>query len=907
MAKTRVFLLALLSLFCFTGCNAFKAWFATEFQRNRLVKGIGGLGTQSLSMIANELGKKFDEPNVASKIVESIDPLEYGRGEVTKTIENLEINYEEKVVYEDCQGDVAKWAGRLRVNKAEQVIYGRLTHSDKPIIPDHDRVMMKINVDVMGKYIIKFDSKRDTYLELTSGNIQFDMHPRFAQTQTGDKKGLRLSVTSNSRFKNIKMTNVHGILHTPDVVLPFHIAESDYEIQVGEGEDGKENYISGKMDIFGSKHEISSDGTTLDPNYDREKFKATYACKNDLDGKVTYTNVRIEDKLGPSAAALTTLTLGIVLKEFEKNYICGMSSPSFLKTTELSAKPGSIGDATSRLEDECLVKLDNVQTEPDCFGRAHVISGRARIVDASKTFNGLLAYTDIDYEDAITQYENRLKSAVGAKAKAEAAKLSPKPAIPNSRQPVAIDFTAELKGIEIRDVCVNEGSINHPEHCSGKKDLKPIKFLADGKAKGFFKPVLAKSINPEHEGYGACSMPIPAANASVTVDNLKVSVCRGDSKLNMLLHQGSYFATSGKIDNEENRLSGKIDIGRIPVSFITEGANYIALDPSYNLKSHEDSYLFCNKDKIQAVNSDEDCRIWPMLGLNIGRTLVLNSGGLIRIPSGENVENNFRSKSNLWKSEYSDNNNTITIKGGSKNIINLSEDKYSDINSSTNGIGVVTDISGTLYGYDAKMTRKGINIGYSGTLGSRWSGVEELYVRPTAPDSTSLNVSAKLSNFSTKMKEGKKGDYKPHLEIIAGELSTYATPIMGVHIDTIEDNYKSYSIKTPVVNFREIRFSGSVLLRIGHRNLPFYIDSTDISAHSGYYDGKGNYIVGKIRMAPYPDANVDVADLEYHDIKIPMSTLLPENQPFDQEKFDDSYRGTENLRKVISPLKKKKN
>ena len=234
---------------------------------DKVSDGVARLSAQHLSMIVNELSPKFEDSIVT--IVPSSDPTMYGKGVVIWTLENIDIAYDnEKSVYTDCQGEQYLWKGRLHVNKAQKIILGRLTgNKAKPVIPEPDSV--KIEVDAQAdKLSIRVPSK-DGKLLLEKGDISFTARPRLAQNDTG----MRLTPTPNTRFEKVRLSNISGVLINKDIEVPIDVADSRLLIQVGAGEKGDENHLSGNIKLMGHSHDVPSDGGGLDPNYNAEKIQ----------------------------------------------------------------------------------------------------------------------------------------------------------------------------------------------------------------------------------------------------------------------------------------------------------------------------------------------------------------------------------------------------------------------------------------------------------------------------------------------------------------------------------------------------------------------------------------------------------------------------------------------------------
>lgn len=598
-------LLALcLGIVFLSSCDEFKAWYAREFKQGEVTSGIARLSAQHVSMITGELSKRFKEKGVKVDIEKATDADEFGKGTVTKTIEDIDISYpREEVINKDCLGVTATWQGTVRVIKATQTIYGRLTgNEENPVIPDPNMVKMSIRV-APRNLRIKFSNK-EASIELQSGELKFDAYPRLAQAQKGNLKGLRVIPTSNARFEHVQMINIKGMLFSEKVTMPFDISNSDYLVQIGEGEQGEENKIKGSMTAFGNWRTVPHDNNDLMPDYDKNVFKQSYDCKEELAGVVSYNKVLLEEKMGPGMAALTTLTMGKIAGQLADNYECGMSSPAFLKTTTLNGSTGTPGSASARLPAECVITFNQHRTEPDCFGIAYEINGEAKIIDASRNLKGELLLTPVKFVDAVQKYENKL----AANDVAGALDIKPEAVLPLTRQPAEIALTADISKITLKEICLNSGSVSHAAHCSKNTNYQPVEFsLAGGQVSAKLKPFMARGTDPNDRSYGMCAVRnIPITEAELSVNGVRAVIKKSGNQLAMRA-QGVYRALSGYIDNRENELSGDIAIGKVSVPFRAEGVSYLPLKPDYNRALFVDSFQSCNIGKFTLPQKDDDC------------------------------------------------------------------------------------------------------------------------------------------------------------------------------------------------------------------------------------------------------------------------------------------------------------
>lgn len=594
------------ALVLLSGCNDFKAWFAKEFKQGDLTEGIVRLSTQSLSMVTSEVSQKFSEPGVETVIEK--DPNALGKGTVTKTLKNMIITHRDHEVHKDCLGNVAKWNGTVVVD-ATQTMTGTLTNNDEqPVIPDDDPKAVHLRISFRPTDLeIIFSNQSNNYLHLDSGTITFDVYPRLATSQERSHfaYGMRVVPTSNALFENVTYDDVKGRLYSSEVELDFDISSGNVTIQVGKGEE-LENYLAGSVTAFNNHRKVPENGNDLDPEYDPQKFMDTYSCDKafktaDNVHYVAYAHTPLEEKIGPGLAGLSTMALGIVVNKLSRDHVCGMASPAFLKTTKIIPGEGLLGSTNATLPSPCTLTFDFV-TEPDCFGKAHKVSGSVRVTQATKTMSGdLYVDTDADFLDSVADYEEILKSAANI---AEALSEKPEAIVPRSTQPAEISVTAEFHDFSISDVCEKKaGSVTHEHHCS-KASEKSLTFsIVTGEASATLRPVLAKDTDPKSRAPGMCSVPTPNTEASLRLKNFETSVTSGGFKF-VLTANGTCQIVNGIVGTQENYLGGELTVGRLLLDFSKKPTK---LNPFYERQKHLDSFLHCREGKVAMVKDESEC------------------------------------------------------------------------------------------------------------------------------------------------------------------------------------------------------------------------------------------------------------------------------------------------------------
>ena len=161
--------------------------------------------------------------------------------------------------------------------------------------------------------------------------------------------------TPNTRFEKVRLMNMSGVLTNKDIEVPVVIEDTRMHMQIGAGEKGEENHLSGSIKLLGHAREVPSDGAGLDPNYDAQKFIKTYACKHSTPGTVSYQHVPVESKVAPGIAAMTASLVAALASEIDENSVCGFQSIDVIKAAQLSGKPSEVGEVKSEIKHSCVL------------------------------------------------------------------------------------------------------------------------------------------------------------------------------------------------------------------------------------------------------------------------------------------------------------------------------------------------------------------------------------------------------------------------------------------------------------------------------------------------------------------------------------------------------------------------
>lgn len=889
-------------------CSSFKSCLAEEFMQRTVADGVARLSVPSISMIAKLVGQIAEE-TVDEKIFvfKKSDPSlvllgedKYGKGELTWVVDNAELKFTNKKVYSDCQNTEFFWNGTVKIIKATQthkgtVIYDSGSGKPKKVIPDSVEKSIAISIQAEVENFSITNSAIKQTLLLKKGLISFDVYPRLAQNTNSASKAFQTltAQTSNTAFENIKIQNAVAVLNSPDdgLELEIPIADSNYSIQVGEGYT-YENRLNGTITVFGQEQELNYDGLGMDPNYNREEFRKTYHCSNELLGKVKFNHKPVENGFSSLAAGMSSVLLGETAKQIEKNYQCGFLNPENLRKLELTKKMHA-KNATIRLTaSDCSIDFKDHQTMPDAFGKAYVLNGNVKVDEAKQLINGLVTYTPENFGLAIDKYEQLMVANKFDEAKKLALVL--KPVLPTSTKAVSVELAlSKFENLSIIETCLEkEGQVNDSRHCRYNKEKSFAKFIflpAEQKnseddqviepiIKAKLFPKLAKDMRQKSVTFGMCVAETSNTRVKLALTKVKADYYSGNDKLGFMF-DGDLEIVSGVLDNKENYIHGNnFTVSKQLVSFDNDDDIIRAqLDPKYNQTNFKDSYFLRQPMKEVA---DEECIAEKAIGLNVLRTIVQNLGG-IAVLAGEKVLKNLDALKSHKPGE--------SIEGSFETLSNRVVDlKVADIQSKKFIFG------GKINEISASMTTTGekINRGkYVGAFSSLVKNQNYLNIKPNQSLSYSIDLEATLERFSARGRRSNAVfDLSPSLEM-SGKIFSKIQPFFG---RSLKD--QSFSVETPLARFNDVMVPDAVsIFKLGFMTVPLKIITVHMEAQNGVYKGRGNNISGTIKFKI--QRNPHKEHFSYEDIVIEEGTLL--DPYYDQDEFNRSYASTPDLADLL--------
>lgn len=305
---------------------------------------------------------------------------------VTWTVRGCVLDFgQETQVSSDCAGRRTVAGGRVLVDATKTVV-GRLTGDpDGPVAPDGpESARIDLRVEPSGFWLRRSGAPHRL---IHDAPLSASALPKLARSSSS---GLCSVPTNDLTLSAITLLPGRRTVDTGERVFPVEVDGSDFRVQLGRW-GSEENAIAGRISVWGTPVALPGRDTAqgLDPEYERQAFAETYACKPDLAHPVTFDCVSLTDKLAENTARLVVLAAGVVAKAVNADSDCGFDAARVLLTP--SRVEGSVGEPglLSWKVGGCALEL-GVATDlsTDCLGGRMVAGGRA-VVSAERTVTGL--------------------------------------------------------------------------------------------------------------------------------------------------------------------------------------------------------------------------------------------------------------------------------------------------------------------------------------------------------------------------------------------------------------------------------------------------------------------------------------------------------------------------------------
>ena len=492
----------------------------------------------------------------------TVDGETGGIGVVTWTIDDCVIDFgKPRVISTDCN-DVTRTVGGKVTVSARRTVKGVLTGDPTtPVVPlTNDAATMQYVAQLDGFSVVQ--SSGPNQATMHQGQLTFDAEIHLAVTAS---QGVCAFDTAEVTLREVTVTDAVYTITSADRVFDVDVPTMKVNAQLGEWQ-GTENFIAGTATVWDTVVDVGAD-PVLDPEYDREEFRASYACRDDLQLPQSYECPDLSATLANGATRLLLNDVGNVMQAVVNDTTCGFASPAVLAAAQVSGAVGyDGGDALYTIAEPCVIDVPIATVlSSDCQGDQVKGLGKATVTGSMRQRGRLTG-------DAS------------------------QPVIPTSRDAVEIIFDISFDGWSV----------------SGAGGQTFI--ATSGGVTGRMKPRLAKD-----SATGACSLPTPVVEFPELVIKPGTAGFLVNNGLSMAVafQHGSISAQVGDKDGDENHLAGDVVVDVL-------GARGVAVDVSGALAP---ASFACTPNLVLPA-SDEDCSFDPVIAANAARLTIQTAGTL---------------------------------------------------------------------------------------------------------------------------------------------------------------------------------------------------------------------------------------------------------------------------------------
>lgn len=493
-----------------------------------------------------------------------------GIGVVSWTIDDCVIDFgKPRVISTDCN-DVTRTVGGKVTVSARRTVKGVLTGDPStPVVPlTNDAATMHYVAELDGFSVLQ--SSGPNQATMHQGQLSFDAEIHLAVTAS---QGVCAFDTAEVTLRDVTVTDAVYTITSADRTFDVDVPTMKVNAQLGEWQ-GTENFIAGTATVWDTVVDVGAD-PVLDPKYDREEFRASYACRDDLQLPQSYECPDLSETLANGATRLLLSNVGNVMQVVVNDTTCGFASPAVLAAAQVSGAVGyDGGDALYTITEPCVIDVPVATVlSSNCQGEQIKGLGKATVTGSMRQRGRLTG-------DAS------------------------QPVIPTSRDAVDITFDISFDGWSV----------------SGAGGQTFI--ATSGGVTGQMKPRLAKD-----SATGACSLPTPVVEFPELVIKPGTAGFLVNDGLSMAVafQHGTISAQVGDKDGRENHLAGDVVVdvlGARGVAVDVSGA----LDPNYD---HDDALAsFACTPNLVLPASDEDCNFDAVIAANAARLTIQAAGTL---------------------------------------------------------------------------------------------------------------------------------------------------------------------------------------------------------------------------------------------------------------------------------------
>jgi len=348
----------------------------------RLISGAARLTVSAFGAIAGAIESDAacgfaSEAGLGSVVVEG----ELGRDGASATwaIEGCELVLDEPLrLDEDCAGVASTIVGKVTVS-GTKTLYG-ISSGDpsEPIVPTSwspARLALTISFD---DFSISSDGRAESF-HVESGVLTGVVEPKTAIDTTVGACAIPTPVAS---IGELSWGDADVRIVSGDSFVALPVSGSALVAQNGLGETS-ENFLGGTFSVGAETFDVpfDTDEPSLDPDYTRDGFMASFACTPNMQIPLTDKECSFNKVLGEGAARLIIQSMGEAASMINADADCGFANTGILmdsvKTPE-DGQPGEMGALTFFTENCAMNTAAEEPGQPvseDCLGKEKHRSG----------------------------------------------------------------------------------------------------------------------------------------------------------------------------------------------------------------------------------------------------------------------------------------------------------------------------------------------------------------------------------------------------------------------------------------------------------------------------------------------------------------------------------------------------
>ncbi len=367
-----------------------------------LVSGAARLSVNHLATVVKLLQADEACGFASAAVIDGVQTTgELGRrgGEAVFTVDSCELVFPEPtVVATDCDGVETIVEGRV-VASGTATIRGWLASPDnkaQPVVPDSWTPAEVTLTAEMDGFTVR--GARDQYLEAHTGTLSGTLTP---QTALDTVTGACSKPTGNAQLSDLTWSPGSTLrVHAGGTFIGLPVDGAALDATSG-ALGGKENQLSGTLDVRGVSHAVPSDGTgaALDPDYDAATYQASWSCDEELSIPASSDACSFYETIGAGLAKLIVQSAGQAASMINANDVCGYQNRlDLLRYSTAEPADGQLGERghlrwhtdimVEDFPDGCPMTADGATAaRTDCQGKATFADGEV-VVKAGRVVSG---------------------------------------------------------------------------------------------------------------------------------------------------------------------------------------------------------------------------------------------------------------------------------------------------------------------------------------------------------------------------------------------------------------------------------------------------------------------------------------------------------------------------------------